>query len=200
VFSKNWPSSPSAQRGDSGVWRQVLKLIASGPNQGSFGNAYRRGDPKWHGSGRAVDWMGYNMDALAGFLASKGPLELIHRTNSRDYAYTRGRNRGSFSRGLMEAHRNHIHIAMANGGVIREPVMGVGASGNTYSFGENYKPERVVPMSGGGGGGNTTTIHLTAVLPAGGNPREAGRQIAESLSSYLAGGGGVVVRGVKVLG
>lgn len=112
----DWPSSPSAQRGDSGVWRKVLQLIRSGPDQGSFGNAYRPGDPKWHGSGRAVDWMGYNMDALATYLASKRPLELIHRTRNRDYAYTRGVNKGSFNNSLMEAHRNHIHIAMDDGG------------------------------------------------------------------------------------
>lgn len=113
-----WPSGPGAQRGDSGVWRAVLALIRStGPLSGSFGNAYRPGDPLWHGSGRAVDWMGYNQDALASFLASRGPLELIHRTNSRDYAYTRGRNMGSFNQALMEAHRNHIHVAFAKGGL-----------------------------------------------------------------------------------
>jgi TP901 family phage tail tape measure protein len=155
VFSGNWPGSPSAQRGDSGVWRQVLQLIHSGPKSGSFGNAYRPGDPKWHGSGRAVDWMGYNQDALASYLASKRPLELIHRTNQRDYAYTRGVNKGSFSSGLMQAHRNHIHIAMQHGGTIMEPVFGVGQSGATYSFGEGGRHERVIPTSGGGGGGNT---------------------------------------------
>ncbi len=112
-----WPSSPAAQRGDSGVWRKVLQLIKSGPDQGSFGNAYRPGDPLWHGSGRAVDWMGYNMDALASFLAARRPLELIHRTSRRDYAYTRGRNAGSFDEGTMNAHRNHIHVAMDDGGL-----------------------------------------------------------------------------------
>lgn len=112
----DWPSSPGAQRGDSGVWRSVVRLIKSGPKSGSFGNAYRPGDPLWHGSGRAVDWMGFNQDALATFLAAKRPLELIHRTKRRDYAYTRGRNKGSFSEGLMNAHKNHIHIAMDDGG------------------------------------------------------------------------------------
>lgn len=112
-----WPSSPSAQRGDSGVWRQIAALIRStGPMSGSFGNGYRPGDPKWHGSGRAVDWMGFNQDGLASFLAARRPLELIHRTKSRDYAYTRGQNKGSFNNSLMEAHRNHIHIAMDDGG------------------------------------------------------------------------------------
>jgi hypothetical protein len=142
----DWPSSPSAQRGDSGVWRKVVALIKStGPLSGSFGNAYRPGDPLWHGSGRAVDWMGYNQDALATFLAARKPLELIHRTKQRDYAYTRGKDKGSFHESLMEAHRNHVHIAMAGGGVIREPVVGVGvSSGRSYSFGENG-PETVTP-------------------------------------------------------
>jgi tape measure domain-containing protein len=115
----NWPSSPSAQRGDSGVWRSVVALIKStGPISGTFGNAYRPGDPLWHGSGRAVDWMGYNQDALATFLAAHNPLELIHRSSRRDYAYTRGVNKGSFNNVLMEQHRNHVHIAMDEGGVL----------------------------------------------------------------------------------
>lgn len=140
-----WPSSPSAQRGDSGVWRSIVAMIkATGPISGSFGNAYRAGDPLWHGSGRAVDWMGFNQDRLASFLAAKRPLELIHRTAHRDYAYTRGVNKGSFNNALMEAHRNHVHIAMAGGGVIGEPVIGVGASGASYSFAERG-PETVSP-------------------------------------------------------
>ncbi len=114
----SWPSSPSAQRGDSGVWRAVLALIKSGPPGGTFGNAYRPGDPKWHGSGRAVDWMGFNQDALAAYLAAHRPLELIHRTKTRDYAYTRGVNKGSFNNTLMEQHRNHIHMALAAGGAV----------------------------------------------------------------------------------
>jgi hypothetical protein len=159
----DWPSSPGAQRGDSGVWRKVVALIRStGPLSGSFGNSYRPGDPLWHGSGRAVDWMGYNQDALATFLSHQRPLELIHRTKQRDYAYTRGRDKGSFNNALMEAHRNHIHIAMARGGTITEPVFGVGASGRTYSFGENYMPERVTPVSGSGGEGGSINVTVQA--------------------------------------
>lgn len=116
-----WPTSPGAQRGDTGVWRSIVALIrATGPLSGSFGNAYRAGDPLWHGSGRAVDWMGFNQDALASFFMARkqNVLELIHRSNSRDYAVTRGQNKGSFSNGLMEEHRNHIHIAMNEGGLL----------------------------------------------------------------------------------
>lgn len=115
-----WPRNPGAQRGDSGVWRSIVNLIRStGPLSGVFGNAYRPGDPLWHGSGRAVDWLGFQQDALATFLASKSPLELIHRTSRRDYAFTRGRNMGSFNNALMQAHRNHIHIAMDDGGYLQ---------------------------------------------------------------------------------
>ncbi|MCZ7440863.1 hypothetical protein O7598_31050, partial [Micromonospora sp. WMMC241] len=159
----DWPAGPGSQRGDSGVWRGIVAMIrATGPLSGEFGNSYRPGDPLWHGSGRAVDWMGYNQNALASFLAGKRPLELIHRTNSRDYAYTRGRNMGSFNNSLMEAHRNHIHIAMANGGVIQEPVYGYGLrSGNSYSFGERG-PERVFPGLGSSPAG-TTVVQVTLV-------------------------------------
>ncbi len=116
----NWPSSPSAQRGDSGVWRSIVALLNSSGIPWKFGNAYRPGDPLWHGSGRAIDVMGYQQDALASFLAARHPLELIHRTSQRDYAYTRGKDKGSFNNSLMEAHRNHIHIAMCDGGLVDE--------------------------------------------------------------------------------
>jgi hypothetical protein len=50
----------------------------------------------------------------------------------------------------MEQHRNHVHIAMANGGVIREPVVGTGMrSGASYSFGERG-PRRSPRVAGGG--------------------------------------------------
>ncbi len=76
-------------------------------------------------SGRAVDWMGFNQDALANFFfGMRGRLlEFIHRTPTRDYAVTRGRDRGSFNNTLMEQHRNHIHVAMADGGLVRLPLL-----------------------------------------------------------------------------
>lgn len=264
-----WPSSPGASRGDSGVWKSVLALIRStGPVSGSFGNAYRHGDPLWHGcvpmdtliytrrgwiryedvrigedetvgynpdtgrsewtlivgmhhyddaelwtigadgwqaevtpghkwltnhglvetrnltayttvrlttpladgvvgedlvdgdrrvtavhrtavrkaevfcptttlrtwtakqgrrvfltgnSGRAIDWMGYNQDALAQFfMARQGQLlEFIHRTNTADYGVTRGR-RSNFPT-QFPLHRNHIHVAMSDGGYVQVP-------------------------------------------------------------------------------
>lgn len=198
----NWPSSPGAQRGDSGVWRKVVQLIKSGPRMGSFGNGYRPGDPKWHGSGRAVDWMGYNMDPLARYLAAKRPLELIHRTRSRDYAYTRGRNMGSFNGALMNAHRNHIHIAMQNGGVINEHVVGVGKSGATYEFGEGGRPETVVPgipqQMAGTGGGKTVVNHVTfapTIVIQGAN--QSPQQIAAAVDRRLGAQFNQMARGMS---
>jgi hypothetical protein len=113
-----WPSSPGAQRGDTGVWKSILGLVRASGIPFKFGNAYRPGDPLWHGSGRAIDFMGYGQDRLAKFFLGRQSqiLEMIHRTGSRDYAYTRGHNKGSFNEGLMQAHRNHLHVAMDQGG------------------------------------------------------------------------------------
>lgn len=198
-FSKDWPPSPAAQRGDSGVWRRVVALIRStGPLSGTFGNAYRPGDPLWHGSGRAVDWMGYNQDALATFLSRQRPLELIHRTNKRDYAYTRGVNKGSFNNALMQAHRNHVHIAMQQGGLIDEPIVGMGASGRTYSFGEGGRKEWVIPAQGGGGPA-VTNVNINMNVPVGSHPREIGRQVVSAIGAYLQGGGELRINGEKVL-
>ena len=144
-----WPVSPNASRGDSGVWRSIVALIKStGPVSGTFGNAYRHGDPLWHGSGRAVDWMGYNQDRLAGFFMAMRPrvLELIHTTNAGGYYISRGQRRSSMGR-QDALHRNHIHIAMNEGGLIPR-VMDTGgilrpgeAGVNTGSRNEVWLPE-----------------------------------------------------------
>ncbi|MEU4367558.1 phage tail tape measure protein [Micromonospora chersina] len=188
-----WPSSPAAQRGDSGVWRAVVQMIrATGPLSGSFGNGYRPGDPLWHGSGRAVDWMGYNQDALARYLASRRPLELIHRTASRDYAYTRGRNMGSFNESLMEAHRNHVHIAMAEGGRIAEPVVGMGLhSGNSYSFAERAPewviPDRMTPALAAGSSNTSVVERLQALERRLVEVVDAVHHVAPGVGEALAG-------------
>lgn len=83
----------------------------------------------------------------------------------------RGVHLGSTTRRLTDfAHIAHYaqggHVAMAGGGTITEPIFGVGASGRTYSFGENYQHERVTPMGGGHGGG-ATTINVTFAGPVG---------------------------------
>jgi hypothetical protein len=88
-------------------------------------------------------------------------LELIHRSSKRDYGVTRGHYNAMPHQWPL--HRNHLHIAMKAGGTINEPITGVGASGRTYSFGENWQGERlnVAPNwqpAGGGGGTNVTVV------------------------------------------
>jgi TP901 family phage tail tape measure protein len=63
-------------------------------------------------------------------------------------------------------HWDHVHWAMANGGIIREPVAGVGLrSGASYSFGERG-PETVLPGmpvgSGAGRGGGFGNVIVEA--------------------------------------
>jgi TP901 family phage tail tape measure protein len=93
------------------------------------------------------------------------------------------------------------HTAMKHGGTITEPVFGVGASGRTYSFGENYQPERVTPMwqtgagMGGGGGTQVTNVTVNVSVPVGTSMREAGKQISNALEQYSMGGGRTHLRG-----
>lgn len=50
-----------------------------------------------HSTGRAVDFGGFNQDAFAAFWErTAGVIELIHRTNLRDYAIFGGKGRGGF--------------------------------------------------------------------------------------------------------
>jgi hypothetical protein len=152
-----WPISPGAQRGDSGVWRTIMALVASSGIPYSFGNAYRHGDPLWHGSGRAVDLMGYNQDALASFFMARvrNVLELIHTTNARGYYASRGQVRSSMG-AQNELHRNHLHIAMAEGGLLARifdrggawpsGTLGVNTSGRTEQVTSGATMDRVVEL------------------------------------------------------
>jgi hypothetical protein len=80
---------------------------------------------------------------------------------------------------------------MANGGVIGEPVLGVGASGATYSFGENG-PERVSPTwhtSSSGPAGNSITYVINVAVSPMAHPAEVGRQVVASIQAYERGSG-----------
>lgn len=98
----------------------------------------------------------------------------------------------------------HIHLGamatatgnrvthMANGGVIGEPVFGIGLrSGNPYAFGENG-PETVIP----GRRGTGTTLIINVAVPATVNPRAAGQQIAELILPYTRAGGRLYPQGM----
>lgn len=56
------------------------------------GDRVANGGLSWHSSGKAVDFGGFNQDAFASYwLRTPGVMELIHRTNKRDYAIFGGK-------------------------------------------------------------------------------------------------------------
>lgn len=158
------------------------------------------GNASYHGMHRAVDWPPsralaewWNANYKARTKELITPWQSLNIHNGQRHAY---------SEAIYRQHSGsnaHDHIAMAGGGLITEPVFGVGASGRTYSFAERGI-ETVTPgVATGGGAGAGTVVNLNVALAAGANPREAGRQIAQVLQTYLAGGGSVIVGGRTVL-
>lgn len=130
-------------------------------------STFRPGDDGYHGQARAVDFAGptpgFDTPQLRAIqrawvpLAASGTLkELIgpdpslNFKNGRQYPY---------SPGVQQGHKNHVHTAMANGGLITEPIFGIGSSGKTYSFGERG-PERVTPGRGHDGAAIVVPVYL----------------------------------------
>ncbi|MEU4772970.1 hypothetical protein [Micromonospora sp. NPDC023644] len=113
------------------------------------------GNLSYHARNRAVDyppdrqmarWVWSNYRARTKEFIS--PFQEYNILNGRGHRYTGAVwNQHNFAGG-----NAHNHWAMARGGIIREPIFGVGASGTTYSFGENYRPETVTPGVHGPGG------------------------------------------------
>lgn len=97
------------------------------------------GNPSYHGVHRAVDWPAsrplaefWNANYKARTKEFISPWNDLNIHNGQRHTYT-----GAIYRQHNFAGGNaHDHIAMANGGVINEPVYGYGASGRSYSFGE----------------------------------------------------------------
>jgi TP901 family phage tail tape measure protein len=122
------------------------------------------GNRSYHGYGRAVDfapskplaeWINLHFMAQTKELIT--PWQSLNIQNGHRHHYSAlVENEHNFAGG-----NAHDHWAMANGGVIPEPVFGVGASGRTYSFGE-MGPERVIPMwqAGSHAGGASVTVVL----------------------------------------
>lgn len=155
VVQGGTPGSGGALLG-GGVAGLFATVKAAFP-QARLNSGFRPGDPGWHGRGRAVDLGQVGRAGGNGhpYLAAMNrwifdnfgsrSLELIYDGLGDDRADLKNGRPLTYSAGTRAAHRNHVHWAMANGGVIGEPVYGIGArSGGSYLFGEKG-PETVLP-------------------------------------------------------
>lgn len=131
------------------------------------------GNTSYHSLGRAVDFEPseklarlWNDRYKARTKELISPYQQYNLHNGQRHTYTGAIwNQHNFAGG-----NAHDHIAMAGGGVIGEPVAGVGLrSGNSYSFGERG-PETVTP---GVGRGDTYVFHITGPV--------ASKQAAEDM-------------------
>lgn len=128
-------------------WRrmwQVLEQRWGGPHSALWKSSdYRPGDPGWHGKGKALDF-GYGASPGAGTLqvakwvAENYPnsLELIHTPMG--FGIKNGSVVAPYARA---DHYDHIHWAMANGGLIKGGMGGVLAH-----IGEGSHDELVTPL------------------------------------------------------
>jgi SLT domain-containing protein len=71
----------------------------------------------------------------------------------------------------------------ALGGVITEPIWGIGRSGQRYTFGERG-PETVTPGTGG-----TRTYHIDVRVAPGGSPADTGREVVHAIQAYESANG-----------
>lgn len=217
--SRTWPFTATADR--AYVMSEATarsKVIPAGPEGGATApwivaairknfpdvdivSVFRKGartlsgNRSYHGMNRAVDTE--PSEALARWFYSNykarlkeqiTPWQRYNVHNGKSHTYT----------GAVWAQHNfaggnaHNHIAMAGGGVIGEPVFGVGASGRTYSFGE-VGPERVTPMRGYASGGlvNIAPSSTTTTSVGGGSRLDylsallAARDAVASLTASL---------------
>lgn len=168
------PDVPTGGRTDQFIVRVVRAAFPNLDPISTFRPGARTlsGNVSLHSLHRAVDWPAsralaewWNAHYLRQTKEFISPWNDLNIHNGSRHTYT-----GAIYRQHNFAGGNaHDHIAMAGGGTIREPVMGVGASGRTYSFGENYVPERVIPnwQAEGGTGGGGTQVTITFSGPVG---------------------------------
>lgn len=158
------------------------------------------GNVSLHASNDAVDFevsktLAARWDAAYGRQTTEfiSPYQQYNRLHGLRHRYTGAVwNQHNFAGG--NAH-DHIgirrrHTAMEHGGTIREPIVGVGASGRTYSFGEDYKPERVTPGawsmqgdSGRRGAGTVVQVGAPTIVIQG--AQQSPQQIAMAVNREL---------------
>jgi hypothetical protein len=149
----------------------ILALAQRFYSGAAVSSGYRPGDPGWHGTGLAADIIGGGPAGMAqiaaGFYGISGRLlELIHSGGGGFFVKNGARVGASYYASEIAGHYDHVHVAananalgMANGGVINEPIWGVGKSGRRYMFGERG-PETVTPGVGVLGGGISLTFNV----------------------------------------
>ncbi len=172
--------------GGMGWQRQIALLRSAFPGLPLFsgfrpGARTTSGNLSYHARGRAVD-VPPRMDVFNWIRSNYGrsSAELIFSPAGGRQLY-RGRPH-TYTGAVRRMHFNHVHWAMANGGVIGEPVVGTGLrSGNSYSFAERG-PEAVLPLAGRGVRATQVVVNVTFTGPVNGTD---GRQLAQSLAPAL---------------
>lgn len=162
--SKTWTPSyeqvvnsvvPAVPGGATAPWMERMLESRFGVNMISGfrrGSRTLSGNLSYHARNRAVDFP--PVLAMARFMYQNYKSRLKEAiTPYQQYNVHNGRSR-RWTGAVWNQHNfaggnAHNHFAMANGGVIGEPVVGVGKSGASYSFGENG-PETVTPGVGAG--------------------------------------------------
>jgi hypothetical protein len=205
-----WPSSAASVHGhDSGIWRKIIALVSpTGLDNHKYGTLYQNrrtdnGGWSWHASGRAVDFGGYNQDKLAQFFEARRPsvLELIHSTKNANYGIQRGQVHDmGHEFGL---HKNHLHVAMAGGGLVPRAydTGGALAPGLTLAYNGTGKNETVrtaeqeKALTGGSMRLDPRDLALMAqhiaLATSGTTITMDGRKVAETVASYNYLHGGV---------
>ncbi len=157
------------------------------------------GSRSYHGMNRAVDTAPNEAAARFMYGNYKGRLkEAI--TPYQEWNVHNGRDR-RWSGAVWRQHNfaggnAHNHFAMAGGGVIPEPVMGVGRSGATYSFAE-HGPERVLTTAqtmAGAGGGTVNHVKIDAPITIQGSNLSP-QQIADQVDRKLGALASQLMRG-----
>ena len=143
------------------------------PVAAGFGNVvtsgFRPGDDGWHGKNRARDYAGGDMMAFAKYMAATyGPklLELIYTPLGFGIKNGQKVPMSFFGPAVMADHFDHVHVAMASGGVVQQsgwavvgergPELAHFPGGSTvYDAGQTRSA-----MSGGGGGPTEVVVRF----------------------------------------
>jgi hypothetical protein len=191
---------------DGGLWRDMWGIVRGQFPAARLTSAYRPGDPGYHGSGRATDLAGprsMDMSYMLGinrWLASRFPAstELIH-TQPGAVNLWHGQPH-SYSPGTRADHRDHVHWAAANAGVLGTRGGTAGAAA-TYDLRGMLAPyfRRTRQLIGDIQRFHGTGNVATAMTRVGNDSVEGAIQHAIARMSVAPGGGGGAARWTSVV-